>query len=765
MKIGIVTFHNAHNFGAVIQAWALQEYLYGLGYDAEIINYRHPDIEKVYRLINPSKPYKVKVLNIIYNTLRLMKALLNYNKSKKYYIYTRFVNKRLKIMGLYNNYKNLRNAKIEHDILIAGSDQIWNEDITKGLHPAFFLAFGKKEAKRISYAASIGKTHVSDEELLFFQRYLKNFDYISVREKTAKDAINHLTSKNIDVVLDPTLLLDRNKYDLLKNDPRIKSKYIYVHNVGTKRVDKDLFDIAEEISNKTGVPIIHNRSNHTCKNDLKINATTSPEKTIGYIANAEYVITNSYHATIFSILYQRKFFTMPYFKRPERMIYLLNSLGLNKQLVNNVKDLPVDKKMFAIDYNRVEKLLKKQKELSISFLINAISGERLSNKPAAYEDLYLSNADVFNCYGCSACNEVCPESAITMKTDNDGFKYPSIDFEKCTNCDLCKKYCIYSKYINYECEDQYPLVYAAYNNDTVILDKSTSGGVFTSLAELTLNKGGIVFGVRFDEDMNVIYDVADNQSKCNTFNGSKYVTADNEGILSKVKKSLEAGEYVLFTGTPCQAAGLKSYLSQDYEKLHIVDIICKGTSSPKYYKRYIEYLEAANEAKVTNIKFRSKLYGWESPYLSIKFCSGKKIIESYKSNVFAKAYSKNLTLRPSCFNCEFASLKCGVGDITIGDYWGITQQHPEMHNKKGVSIIRINNKKGIDLFDQIKNSLTTFQSSYEKAYAKNHKKAVPLTMERIKLMSVIDEIKNDTLFRAPITSNHIAEWQNKAVSN
>lgn len=749
MKIGIITFNSAHNYGAVLQAWALQEYLKNEGHQVEVINYRLPATDNLYKIFKPRNPFKHGKLNKAIHALQYIKKMKTEpDRARKYREFERFINHTLNTTEPITKFGDLNKANFDYDIMIAGSDQIWNGGLTKGVNPAYLLAFGKEDIKRVSYAASIGRDEIPEVEHTLFQRYLRNFDYISVREEKAKEAVAKLTDKPVSVVLDPTLLLDREMYDRLKKDPKVNQDYIYVHNVHLKKIDKRLNMMAEEVSKRTGLPIIHNREDYNFTNELKKFAGGSPEEFIGYIANAKYVIANSFHATVFSIIYHRDFITIPHFQNPERMRHLLDSLGIVSHLIADIHELPEDLAELNIDYDKVEKARLSLREESVKFLKNAMEGPKTSNKPITDADKYFDTKDVFSCFGCNTCRDVCPTSAINMVEDKEGFPYPVIDEEKCIHCNLCRKVCPYGKYrLKEEKTEAFPKVYAAMHKNDEVLEESTSGGMFTPMYKNMIARGGRVVGVRYTEDMDVIYDIAQTEEECKKFRGSKYVAADVKDVKPRVKKLLDEGIPVLFTGNPCQIAGLKNYLRKDYDNLYTVEIICHGTPSPKVFRLYIEYLEELYKSKVIDFEFRNKLRGWSTPYICVKFESGEVLLEQASRNNFNRAFLSNNIQRPVCYNCEFASLKLGVGDITIGDYWGIEKEHPEMFDQKGVSMIKINNDHGLNFFHEFESQFNLIPSTYEKAYGANHKKPMNLVAKRNQLMSQIDDVEINKLLQ------------------
>jgi coenzyme F420-reducing hydrogenase beta subunit len=762
MKIGIITFNSAHNYGAVLQAWALQEYLHDQGHHVEIINYRLPATDNLYRLYKPRNPFKKKKLNQAVHALQYLKKMkTDPAKVKKYRAFERFINHTLNTTHPITKFGGLNQANFRYDAMIAGSDQIWNGGLTKGVNPAYFLAFGKEDVKRISYAASIGRDEIPEVEHTFFSRYLRDFDYISVREEKAKEAISTLTDKEISVVLDPTLLLQKEKYDKLKKDPKVKQDYIYVHNVHINKVDKHLNAMAEEMSKRLGLPIIHNRADYNFTNELKKFIDGGPEEFIGYIANAKYVIANSFHATVFSIIYQRDFITIPHFKNPERMRHLLDSLGIGNHLIADINDLPENLDDLRIDYAAVEKAKIPQREESYAFLGKALSGGKTTREPITPFMKYFDTKDVYRCCGCTACMNICPTNAITMVADKEGFKYPVIDEDKCIHCNLCRKVCPYGQYRTEEEDPVYPKVFAAYHRNDETHEISTSGGMFTPMYKNVLAKGGKVVGVKYSDNMEVIYEIAENEEQCEKFRGSKYVQADANDVMTRVKELLEQGTPVLYSGNPCQISGLKRFLRKDYDNLYTVDIICHGTPSPKVFELYLNYLEGVYKSKVVDFEFRNKIRGWSTPYVCIKFESGEVLLEQASMNNFNRAFLSNYIQRPSCYTCEWASLTRSVGDITIGDYWGITNQHPEMFNEKGVSVIKINNEKGMKFFNEFKDQFVLEESTYDKAYAANHKKPMNLQAKRNQLMSQIDDVEINALLQS---FNHLKKGKRGAAA-
>lgn len=301
------------------------------------------------------------------------------------------------------------------------------------------------------------------------------------------------------------------------------------------------------------------------------------------------------------------------------------------------------------------------------------------------------------CCGCSACLHICPKHCILFKEDKEGFLYPTVDDSLCIDCGLCEKVC---PVINQD-EERLPLkVYAAKHPDESIRLKSSSGGIFTFLAEQVIDEGGVVFGARFNEKWEVIHDYAETKDGLAPFRGSKYVQSFIGDSYKQVEMFLKAGRKVMFTGTPCQIAGLKKYLRREYDNLLTVDFVCHGVPSPKVWRMYLQeeitrHRRVDENTILTGINFRDKSTGWSKFSFVLSFSTvsteeKRDIIMSsvFTENDYMEVFLSNLSLRPSCFSCPAKSGKSGA-DVTIGDFWGIETSLPE-YDDNGISLILVN---------------------------------------------------------------------------
>ncbi len=286
------------------------------------------------------------------------------------------------------------------------------------------------------------------------------------------------------------------------------------------------------------------------------------------------------------------------------------------------------------------------------------------------------------CCGCSACVNVCPKKCISFKEDCEGFLYPSVDAAVCVDCGLCEKVC---PVINKN-DERVPIhTYAVKHPDEKIRLSSSSGGLFTYLAEMVIDNGGVVFGARFNDQWEVVHGYTETKEGLAPFRGSKYVQSNMGDSYVLAEGFLKSGRTVMFTGTPCQIAGLKKYLRIEYDNLLAVDVVCHGVPSPMVWRKYLE--EATGReglSTVRNINFRDKSTGWKNYSVAIDVSKGHAI-SKFPENDYMRAFLLNLSIRPSCFNCP-AKAGRSCADITVGDFWGIDKVKPEIDDDKGISL-------------------------------------------------------------------------------
>ncbi len=325
--------------------------------------------------------------------------------------------------------------------------------------------------------------------------------------------------------------------------------------------------------------------------------------------------------------------------------------------------------------------------------------------------------DISQCSGCFACASACPQNCISMISDNEGFLYPNIDVSHCVNCDLCVKAC---PIINKKNETNVAVsAYAAINNDEGIRGESSSGGIFTYLAEQIIKKGGIVFGAAFSEDFKYVKHISVSEiNELFKLRGSKYLQSRIGNTYKEAEAYLKKGVPVYFSGTPCQISGLYSYLGKEYDNLYTQDIICHGVPSPLVWEKYVENRESVSGSYTKKVFFRNKETGWKNFLVRFVFEDGTEYSKSYKNDLYMKGFISNLFLRPSCHNCNFKTVN-RIADITLADFWGVEVSDLKMDDDKGTSLVLIHSDKGKELFENFDSEVLVKKADLEFAVKAN----------------------------------------------
>lgn len=360
-KIGIITFHCSYNYGSALQAFALKTLLEKNGYEVNIIDFIYKKDFEHYRLFRTKLYCK--------NPKAFISDVLFYNKNKiRKNNFELFARKYFSLTKkTYYNYRNMNELNKEYDIFICGSDQIWNLDCTQGVEPAYFLKFVNKDKLKIAYAPSLAHVKFAKNYNEDLKKAIEDLDYISVREKSTLPLIQPLTRKKVNVVLDPTLLLDQKDYELITDHNKQEDEYIFVYML---EYNPELVKYCNEFSNKKKIKVVYIANNKFIGIKGKNAFGIGPDKFLQYIKEAKYIITNSFHATVFSVIFSKKFITFTTKHSSSRMLDLLNNLGLSKCIYNNNFD--IDKN---INYNIVQKNLISMRQNSIDYLNKALKRE------------------------------------------------------------------------------------------------------------------------------------------------------------------------------------------------------------------------------------------------------------------------------------------------------------------------------------------------------------------------------------------------------
>lgn len=353
------------------------------------------------------------------------------------------------------------------------------------------------------------------------------------------------------------------------------------------------------------------------------------------------------------------------------------------------------------------------------------------------------------CCGCLACVQTCPQHCIDVKESRKGFLYPFVDETLCIGCNQCEKVCPFN---TDEITNQPIHTFAAKHISDDIRMKSSSGGAFTAIAEKVISGGGIVFGALYDDKWNVVHGVVDNKEDIAKLRGSKYVQSNIGDTFVQVRRALQNGRRVLFSGTSCQVLGLKLYLRKEYENLLTVDIICHGTPSPRIWRDYLYRISNRPQGAVdrnsvllalkknpviTGISFRDKTKGWQKYGFVLLGKSASKadrntvlsssnailLYEPASQNLYTRSFIDNYTLRPSCYNCPAKGGR-SRSDITLADCWGIWKYHKDIYDDKGVSAVMVNTTKGLETVRQAEMNLSEIKFSEVYEFNKSYSESV-----------------------------------------
>lgn len=757
-KVGIVSCYFKNNYGSMLQAFATQKILDNNNIPNETI-----DIDGNIDFKKGKRKYYITQIfnfNFIKSKLGMIKMkfdtklnkTLGRNVSIRNKKYKEF-RKEFNLSRSSNTYSDLtRLAEERYSDIILGSDQLWLP--VNVVADYYTLNWVPESINKISYSTSFGVSTVPNKYVDLYNKFLKRINYLSVREDTGVKLIKDISGIDARLVCDPTILLTKKEWDeVATSESKINEKYILCYFLG-KNIEHRKF--AERLREKTGYKIVSlNHADEYVKYSDKFADYTpydiGPREWINLVKNAEIVCTDSFHGTVFSLIYNKLFFNFRRYSSKSksstnsRLDSLLKIVGVsNERILTGSED--VEKVLeYKIDFDKVNSNLDNYRKESKEWLLNAITWKDDNIK-------HINITSKEDCCGCTACANICPKGAITMQEDKEGFLYPVVDKEKCIDCGLCKKVCPVR---NAKEKKNKQDAYLVNNKDEIIRCNSTSGGAFTPIAQYVLKHGGVIFGAAFNNEYKVIHTYVDNENDIEIFRGSKYVQSYLGDTFKNVKEFLDSDRMVCFSGTPCQVEGLKAYLQKDYTNLITVDVMCHAVPSPLVWNKYLKNkLSELEGTKIEKILFRDKSkYGYKYSTMTIK-TDMAEYSKGVETDPYLRAFFGDLSDRPSCYNCKFKK-QYHVSDFTIWDCFVVDNFDKKLDDDKGTSRVLINTENGRKIFESIKNNFIYTEVEVD-ALVKNVKEmlhSVKTNPNREKFFMEINELDESEFFESWFPDN------------
>lgn len=669
LKIGILTLHE-HNYGSALQCYATRAYLKGKGYDSDVIC----EVGE-YSLL---KRYSKRILELGLFCLSHVsdaKDIIKVFKSQRRGALrnsTLTENSISRFNHLYLSCKYYTRKQLEkvarsdeYQYFLSGSDQVWNgrQIDNYDLH---FLRFAPNE-KRVAWAPSFGGSSIARYNKKRYSRYITEYNMLSVRERSGIDIINQLTSReDVTFLSDPVMLLDanewRNSFSNNLTTEKPEGKYVLAFFLDT--ASEQAIGAIKRLKEENGLPVYTVGYPHD--EFLSQHVDGSPWDFLAMIDNAEYVMTDSFHATVFSIIFHKKFYTFErQYVHGHSQSTRITELLTDCQLQNCF--CPFELKDEEIDFSAADAYFVNVRNRFSNYWNNLSIEEETKGSEKNVRD------NKCDCCGCGACADICPVSAITMKNDIIGNKYPIINEEICINCGACTRVCGFHKVISTDSNQK--TGYVAVGTDSELLKKSASGGIFSTIAKSILSEGGIVYGASLWLEKGKVrceHIPIESIDELYKIQGSKYVQSSTDSVFTAVRVQLKTGRRVLFGGTSCQVASLKKFLGKDYENLITVDLVCHGVPSVKVLQEFLDYKSSLLGEEIIDFTFRVR-EGNNRPYvltITSKDKVGKihKRQESLRNSSFYRLFMTRGCYRPSCYNCPFASIN-KPADMTLGDFY------------------------------------------------------------------------------------------------
>ena len=583
---------------------------------------------------------------------------------------------------------------------VLGSDQVLTSSSIKWFGKLFLMEFAEKSKRKIAISSSCGGDNLNagSEIVDYARKQLKDFSAVSVREYSAVDIVKDKFDIDAEVIIDPIFFTKKADYEKLSEGINLEKEepYLLAYVLDPTPDKRDaILKIAKKRNLKVKIALDGRKFTHE-KNCEKMGM---PEETLPeldfpqwlyYFKHASYVFTDSFHGAAMSIIMNKQFIMYAnYMRGYPRFLTLAKMFNLYPRLVEKSESITETLIEEIINFEDINKVIENQCEHGEAWLRNALTKEM--------KNTILSLLDEKMCTGCSSCANACPVGAINIQSNSLGYYKSTIDESICINCGRCIKVCPALE-LPEKLNDNVPKCFAVAAKEKEVLSSSSSGGVFTLLARETFKEEGHVVGAAWKDDNTVEHIMIDDISELYKLQKSKYLQSYVGKNLTEVKKKLEQGKLVLFTGCPCQVAGLKKFLRKEYDNLILVDLLCGNAPSTMFFKKYLE--EDFPEG-VLAYEFRYKKYGWNAEYVKISTNDGSEIIRrGGAQDNYQRVYHNHTMCGEHCENCKYQELP-RYGDLTIGDFWGYSRFDKTIDISKGLSVVLANNEKGRKFLDKI----------------------------------------------------------------
>ncbi len=755
-KTFIVSCYFKKNFGSALQAYATQYFLDENGIDNETINVSClKDFSKGKKKYYRSQIFNFSFYKAKFGMIRLLfKKRINKKLKSGFRLrnkeFLKFQNRYFRLTKPLKKYSELSKLCEEEACnVVVGSDQLWLP--VNVVADYYTLNFVPNNINKVSYATSLGISSLPKKYESRYTNFLNRFNKLSVRELSGKKIVESLTNKECKVVCDPTFLLTKQDWDKIIDDGRfVEEKYIFCYFLGKTKEHRQF---AENIRKLTGYKIVSiNHCDEFVKYDDKYSDfapyNVGPSEWLNLIKNAEFVCTDSFHGTVFSLLFNKQFFSFRRFAKKtsfstnSRLDTLLGVVGLQNRIFLGNESIDEISSLIAniIDYGEVDLKINSYVTSSKQFFLDALT------KDSFVKQKGISIYSKQMCSGCSACKSICPKDAIEMVADEEGFLYPRVNQNKCIDCRLCINTC---PILNLKKESKKEQkAFLIRNLDENVLLESTSGGCFSALAECVLKQNGVVFGASFDENYKVRHKYIENIDELKQFRNSKYVQSDLKDTFIEVKKYLIDKRIVLYSGTPCQIEGLKAYLLHsrvNIDNLYLVDLVCHSVPSPLVWEKYKE-IKGQDGCMPHSFRNKEK-YGYEYSQMCLQK-GDKKLYVGVESDPYFRAFLSDLSIRPACVACKFKK-RYRESDLTLWDCFTIHKFDKSLDDNKGVTRCLTHSQKGLLLIDKIKDNCLIKEIEPDKAVcdAKELVRSANWNINREQFFKDVNGMESNQLFK------------------